>query len=429
MLVEKRVLPNGAITVMEEIPHVRSAAIGVFVKVGSKHEPEELNGISHFIEHMLFKGTERMSGREIAEAFERMGGQLNAYTSKEHTCFYARVLDENLFEAMDVLFDMLYNSTMNEKEVDTERGVILEEINMYEDTPDELIHDVFSQTIMAGHPLGRPVLGRQEIIASLSRSTVYNYYRAFYHPANMVIAVVGNINSERVFERLASYTGYQQEPQIPKEAMAPRLCDGINLVPKDTEQVQICLGVPGIPYTDERRYTQNVMNSILGGGMSSHLFQKIREERGLAYNVYSYPSTYRETGTYAIYVGTGPGKVREFFALLREELERFIREGVTAEEVRRTQSQIKANLYLGMESVMSRMNRLGKSEVMYGKTTPVEEIIEKVYAVTPEMVREYAYDIFGRQPYSLAVIGEQSILPEVEASFRELESFMRAEFL
>lgn len=426
MVVQKRVLPNGATAVIEEIPHVRSAAIGVFVKVGSKHEPEELNGISHFIEHMLFKGTEKMSGREIAEAFERMGGQLNAYTTKEHTCFYARVLDENLYEAMDVLFDMLFNSTMNDKDVDTERGVILEEINMYEDTPDELIHDVFSQTIMAGHPLGRPVLGRQENIASMPRSTIYEYYRAFYHPVNMVIAVVGNIDSEKVLERLTGYTGYQQQPGIPREATTPRLIDGINLVPKDIEQVQICLGVPGIPYTDERRYTQNVMNSILGGGISSHLFQKIREERGLAYNVYSYPSTYREAGTYTIYVGTGPGKVREFFALLKDELDRFIREGVTDEEVRRTQSQIKASLYLGMESVMSRMNRLGKSEVLYGKITPVEEVIEKVYAVTPQMVKDYAYEILGKQPYALAVIGEQSILPEVEMSFRELESFIRA---
>ena len=180
--------------------------------------------------------------------------------------------------------------------------------------------------------------------------------------------------------------------------MAPRLSDGINLVPKDIEQVQICLGVPGIPYTDERRYTQNVMNSILGGGISSHLFQKIREERGLAYNVYSYPSTYREAGTYTIYVGTGPGKVREFFALLRDELDRFIRVGVTAEEVRRTQSQIKASLYLGMESVMSRMNRLGKSEVLYGKITPVEEIIEKVFAVTPRWLRSMLMIFWANSP-------------------------------
>ncbi|MGE5544479.1 MAG: M16 family metallopeptidase, partial [Bacillota bacterium] len=256
-MIEKRVLPNGATVVTEEIPYVRSAAIGVFVKVGSKHEPAELNGISHFIEHMLFKGTESMNARQIAESFEKMGGQLNAYTSKEHTCFYARVLDESLYEAMDVLFDMLFNSAMNERDVETERGVIVEEINMYEDTPDELIHDIFAQTIMAGHPLGRPILGHEETIASLSRDTINQYYRAFYHPANMVFAVVGNINSEQVFERLAGYRGYRPEPGIIRDALVPQLIEGVNMIPKEIEQVQICLGVPGIPYTDERRYTQN----------------------------------------------------------------------------------------------------------------------------------------------------------------------------
>lgn len=424
MVVKKRVLPNGAIVVTEEIPYVKSAAIGVFVKVGSKHEPEEINGISHFIEHMLFKGTKSLSARQIAEAFEKMGGQLNAYTSKEHTCFYARVLDESLYEAMDVLFDMLFNSAMNEKDVNTERGVIIEEINMYEDTPDELIHDVFSRTIMAGHPLGRPILGHEETIASLERDTIYEYYRSFYHPANMVIAVVGNIKTDEVWERLAEYRGYRSEPGTVKDAAAPRLIEGINLIPKDIEQVQICLGVPGIPYTDERRYTQNVMNSILGGGISSHLFQKIREEKGLAYNVYSYPSTYRETGTYTIYVGTGPAKVREFFALLKDELHRFMVEGATVEEVRRTQSQIKASLFLGMESVMTRMNRLGKSELLYGSVTPIEEVIEKVFAVTPQMVKDYAREILGKHPYALAVIGEPSILPQVETGFRELDGLI-----
>lgn len=425
-MIDKRVLPNGALLVTEEIPYVRSAAIGVYVKVGSKHEPEELNGISHFIEHMLFKGTKSLSARQIAESFEEIGGQLNAYTSKEHTCFYARVLDESLYEAMDVLFDMLFNSAMNEKDVKTERGVIIEEISMYEDTPDELIHDVFSQTIMAGHPLGRPILGPAETIASLSGDIINQYYRAFYHPANMVISVVGNINADEVFTRLNGYEGYRPDPGIIKDAQVPRLIEGINLIPKEIEQVQICLGVPGISYNDERRYTQNVMNSILGGGISSHLFQKIREEKGLAYSVYSYPSTYRETGTYTIYVGTGPTKVRDFFALLRDELERFISEGVTLDEVRRTQSQIKASLFLGMESVMARMNRLGKSELLFGKVTPIDEIIEKVFAVTPQMVQDYAREILGRHPYALAVIGEPSVLPQAEIGFRELDGLIHS---
>jgi len=419
-VIEQRLLPNGAKVLIEEIPHVRSAAIGVFVKIGSKHEPEELNGISHFIEHMLFKGTESRSARDIAEVFEEMGGQLNAYTSKEHTCFYVRVLDENLYEAMDVLFDMLFNSVMNEKDLDTERGVIIEEINMFEDSPDELVHDIFSQTIMAGHPLGRPILGKEEIIKSLSRESLISYYRSYYHPSNMVVAVVGNIESERVFERLSRYEGYQSSPGTVREIAAPRLVAGVNLVPKEIEQVQICLGVPGIPYTDERRYTQNVMNSILGGGISSHLFQKIREEKGLAYSVFSYPSTYGESGTYAIYVGTGPNKVKDFFDILKDELKRFMQEGVTDEEVRRTQHQIKASLLLGMESVMTRMNRLGKAELLYGQVTPLEEIIERIFAVTPAMVQEYACYTLGSHPYTLAAIGDPSVLPEVEQGFLKL---------
>ncbi len=423
-MIQKRVLANGATVLLEEIPHVKSAAIGVFVKVGSKHEPEEFNGISHFIEHMIFKGTQTKSARQIAEMFEEMGGQLNAYTSKEHTCFYARVLDENLYTAMDVLFDMLFNSAMNEKDVDTERGVIIEEINLCEDSPDELVHDLFSQTIMAGHALGRPILGCEDIIATLSRETIKEYYRFYYHPTNMVIAVVGNINSVKVLDRLVTYQGYGPSPKMTEVSMPPQLTSGVNLIPRDIEQVQICLGVPGIPYTDDRRFTQNVMNNILGGGISSHLFQKLREEKGLAYSVFSYPSTYKETGTYAIYIGTGPNKIQEFFVLLRDELDRFIREGVAFEEVQRTQNQIKASLYLGMESVMTRMNRLGKSELLHGQVMSVEEVIRKIFEVTPQMVQDYARETLGKNPYTMVVIGESSILPQVEKGFRELEGFL-----
>ncbi|MGE5404155.1 MAG: M16 family metallopeptidase [Candidatus Saccharibacteria bacterium] len=420
-MIVTRNLANGARVVMEEIPHVRSAAIGVFVKIGSRHETEESNGISHFLEHMIFKGTSTRTAREIAEQFEEMGGQLNAYTSKEYTCYYARVLDENINDAMDVLFDMLFNSHLNEKELDTERGVILEEINMYEDSPDELVHDVFNQTILVQHPLGRPILGTSEKVSAITQETIYKYYRSYYKPQNMIIAVAGNIKSDEIIARLEKYNGFDPgQVGIITDGGQPVSVQGINLVSKETEQVQICLGVPSISYMDDRRYTQNIMNSILGGGMSSRLFQKLREEKGLAYSVYSYSSTYRDTGTYVIYIGTSPGKVEEFFGLLGDELKDFADNGATEEELERTKKQMKASMYLGLESIMARMTRLGKSEMFYGKIVPVEEIMDKIYAVTPAMIRDFAAETLGGSQFTLASIGEASVLPKVEEEFRKI---------
>ncbi|MGE5371299.1 MAG: M16 family metallopeptidase [Solirubrobacterales bacterium] len=416
-MISIRKLSNGATVVLEPIPHVRSAAVGVFVNVGSRNEVPDNNGISHFIEHMLFKGTGSRSARDIAEVFEEMGGQLNAYTAREYTCYYTRVLDEKLNEAMDVLFDMLYNSQMASAELDVERGVIVEEINMYEDTPDDLVHDIFSQTIFSGHSLGRPILGSVDNIEGIQARVIYDYYKMYYRPENMIIAVAGNIDADAVCSRLESYEGYLTDSVTFPVLDAPAMGAGMNLVTKDTEQVQICLGVPGISYLDERRYTQNIMNSILGGGISSRLFQKIREEKGLAYSVYSYPSTYRDVGTYVIYVGTSVAKVPEFFQILRRELNGFVSDGVTAVEVDRTKNQIKANMYMGMESVVTRMNRLGKSMLLYGRVPSVDEMIERVFAVTPEMVRTYARETFDTNPFTLACIGEGDAITTVRDEF------------
>ncbi|MGE5397902.1 MAG: M16 family metallopeptidase [Chitinophagales bacterium] len=416
-MVITRQLSNGATVLVEEIPYVHSAAVGVFVKVGSRQEDAENNGISHFIEHMLFKGTRTRSARDIAEVFEEMGGQLNAYTSKESTCFYARVLDENIYQAMDILFDMLFNSMLNEKDLDVERGVIIEEINMYEDSPDELVHDVFIQTVLSSQPLGRPILGYSKIIESMDRETIMNYYRQYYNPSNMIIAVAGNVNEEEVIKRIEGYKGYDPDACTSLIHDSANMGQGLKLLNKKTEQVQICLGVPGISYLDDNRHVQTVMNSILGGGMSSRLFQKIREEKGLAYSVYSYPSTYRDVGTYTIYVGTGPTRVREFFATLKDELTRFIDDGVSMDEVSRTQKQIKASIYLGLESIMTRMNRMGKSQLMYGRVIDVEEVIEKIFKLTPDMVQNFAQRILAGGNFSLASIGEADALKIVEEEF------------
>ncbi|MBO8158316.1 pitrilysin family protein [Thermosyntropha sp.] len=414
-------LSNKAKLVVEEIPYLKSAAINVYIKVGSRHEKENMTGASHFVEHMLFKGTDKRSARDIAESFEIIGGQLNAYTSKEYTCVYARTLDENIYEAMDIIFDMIFNSSFSLKDFNTEKGVVIEEINMYEDTPDDLIHDLFMQNLWQNHPMGKPILGTLETVSSFARDDIYSFYRQSYVPSNMVISVAGNIDGNKIKEKVEYYLDKASSNREfsgavldkPKESM-----NFVKLLPKDTEQIQICLGVPGISYLAEERYTQHVMNSILGGGMSSRLFQTMREEMGLAYSVYSYPSNYSDTGAYSIYIGTGANNISKFFAALYEELDRFISKGVSEEEVYRSKQLIKSSMYLGQESVMNRTGRMGKSLMMYGEIIPVEKVVENIIAVTPQMVKELASRLLCFESISLAAIGPEKVLKEVEKGFK-----------
>ncbi|MGR6836102.1 M16 family metallopeptidase [Syntrophomonas erecta] len=413
-------LNSKARLVVEEIPYLKSAAIGVFIKVGSRYETAEIAGGSHFVEHMLFKGTETRSARDIAEAFEGIGGQLNAYTAKEYTCVYARTLDENIYTAIDIVFDMLFNSTFSPREFETEKGVIIEEINMYEDTPDDLIHDVFAQKLWEGNPMGAPILGSLDSVSGFERAKIYDFYKRGYVPSNMVIAVAGNIDAKKVREYLETLTSNQsaEEVSLVQDKPEPHT-QFINLVEKKTEQVQICLGVPGLSYWDDRRYTQSVMNSILGGGLSSRLFQSLREELGLAYAVYSVPANYSDTGSYSIYIGTGPSKLGLFFKELKKQLDKFIDIGVSQEEVLRTQQLIKSSVYLGMESVMNRMSRLGKAILMYDRVIPVEEVIDKILNITPDQVQALARDTLPKELFSLAAIGTSEALAEAEQNYIE----------
>ncbi|MCR4399685.1 MAG: insulinase family protein, partial [Syntrophomonadaceae bacterium] len=354
------VLEGGMKLVLDELPHVRSAAIGVYVRAGSRDEDEACAGVSHFLEHMLFKGTATRSARDIAEFFESVGGQLNAYTSKEYTCYYARCLDEDFGAAMEVLLDLVFASALRERDVATEKGVVMEEIGLYEDTPDELVHDVFARVMWPSHPLGRPILGTRASIAGLEPEVLRSFYRHHYQPHNLVVAVAGHVDGREVRERLAGLVRPVERRAVPIRGAAPVPGGPAReLVAKDTEQVQLVVGVPGIDYHDGRRFAQMVANSILGGGMSSRLFQSIREEQGLAYSVYSMPSSYSDAGAFAIGAGISPERADEFFALLAAELSRFVEMGPTAEEVERAHKQIKAGLLLGMESVMTRMTRLG----------------------------------------------------------------------
>ncbi len=413
-------LDSGAKLVVEEIPYVRSVAIGVYIKVGSRHEAEPLSGASHFIEHMLFKGTDKRSAREIAESFEGIGGQINAFTAKEHTCVYARTLDEHLDTALDIIFDMVFNSRFAVKDFETEKGVIAEEINMYEDTPDDLVHDVFSQHLWQGHTMGRPILGTLESVSGFERDAIYNYYRNTYRPSNMIIAVAGNVDAGGLKGKVEGYLDRESREmvELPYHQVTS-YTPFIKLVEKDTEQVQICLGVPGISYWDKRRYTQNIMNSILGGGVSSRLFQAIREELGLAYSVYSYPSNYSDTGAYVIHIGTGPGKIPQFFEVLKGELDVFLKQGVNREEVLRTRQLIKSSMLMGMESVMNRMNRLGKSILMYDEVIPVDQVLTEINAVDAEKVNGFVDEVLEFPRFSLAAIGSAGVLPVVEQEYRK----------
>lgn len=413
-------LDNGCFLVTEEIPYVRSVAIGIYIRVGSRHEPEHMKGAAHFIEHMLFKGTESRSARDIAESFESIGGQLNAFTAKEYTCLYARTLDEHLPMAMDILFDMLFKAKFASRDFENEKNVIIEEIHMYEDTPDDLIHDVFSRRMWSEHPLGSPILGTKDSVSAFDHKNICDFYQDHYQPGNMVIAVAGNINARQVKDAVCQHLDEQPSSGFNMNHAAPQSYHCFtNLVDKATEQVQICIGVPGITYFDERRHALNIMNNIFGGGMSSRLFQSLREELGLAYSVYSYPASYSDSGAYSIYIGTGPGRIDTCFEALYREIRSFLQQGITVLELERTQQLIKSSMYLGLENVMNRMSRLGKSILMYGEVHPPEEIMSRILAVNADMVHELAQTLLDREPFSLAAIAPRETLNQVEKAFDE----------
>ena len=414
-------LSNGAKLVVEEIPHVRSAAIGIYIGVGSRHEPAGMKGASHFIEHMLFKGTEDLTARDIAERFEGIGGQLNAFTSKEYTCVYARTLDENINMAAEIMFDMVFNSRFHSRDFETEKGVVVEEINMNEDAPDDLIHDRFARRLWLDHPMGSPILGTLETVTGFNRDDVYGFYQASYIPSNMVISVAGNVQASAIKDLIEKLLSEQSVAELDFPCSNPNEYTGfLDLMEKDTEQVQICVGVQGLSYHDDQRYAMNVMNSILGGGMSSRLFQKLREELGLAYSIYSYPSNYSDTGSYSIFLVTGLNKIDQRFESLHQQIQALLNQGISEGELDRTRSLIKSSMYLGLESVMNRMSRLGKAIIMYDKIISPEEAIERVMQVEPEQIQDLAIKLLGDQGISVAAIGPAGVMQEVEKQYQIL---------
>lgn len=385
---KKSVLPNGIRIVSETIPYVKSISMGVWIATGSRFEEEYNHGVSHFIEHLMFKGTTRRSAKEIAETVDAVGGQLNAFTAKECTCYYLKILDTHADLAMDILSDMLLASKFAEEDIERERQVVLEEVHMYEDSPDELVHDIYLDSVWPVHPLGRNILGTTDSIERFNRELVLKYFQDFYTPDNMVIAAAGNITHEDLVSLAERYFGKFKGKKRNIDITTPAFVPARTTINKDSEQVNVCLGTLSVPQDNPQIYPVYIFNNILGGGISSRLFQAIREERGLAYSIYSYQNNYKDAGLLTIYAGTRPGNINQVLELIIENLREFKIKGIDEQEMIKSKEQIKGSLLLGLESSSSRMSRMGKLEVTLGKFITLDEVVRKIDNVTLADVNE-----------------------------------------
>ncbi|UQA92748.1 M16 family metallopeptidase [Streptomyces halobius] len=410
--VRRTTLPGGLRIVTETLPSVRSVTFGIWAHVGSRDETPSLNGATHYLEHLLFKGTGRRSALDISAAIDAVGGEMNAFTAKEYTCYYARVLDADLPLAIDVVCDMLTGSLILEEDVDVERGAILEEIAMTEDDPGDCVHDLFAHTMLGDTPLGRPVLGTVDTVNALSAKRVRRFYKKHYDPTHLVVTAAGNIDHTKVvrlvrraFEQAGALHRSDAVPVAPRSGnRAIRTAGRVELLGRTTEQAHVILGMPGIARTDDRRWAMGVLNTALGGGMSSRLFQEVREKRGLAYSVYSYTSGFADCGLFGVYAGCRPSQVHDVLKICRDELEQVASDGLTDDEIRRAIGQLRGSTVLGLEDTGALMHRIGKSELCWGEQMSVDEMLARIAAVTPDEVREVARDVLGARP-SLSVIG------------------------
>jgi predicted Zn-dependent peptidase len=408
----RTVLPGGLRIITEEMPTVRSVTFGIWVGVGSRDETPRLSGATHYLEHLLFKGTRKRDALQISASLDAVGGEMNAFTAKEYTCYYARVLDRDLPLAVDVISDMVTSSLIAKGDVDSERGVILEEIAMHDDDPGDVVHDQFTRALLGDSPLGRPILGTVESINALSREAINGYYRRRYLAPNIVVTAAGNLRHRDVVRMVG--TAFRAAGALGDEAALPapariggrrlRPVGGVSVLSRPTEQANLVLGVPGLARTDDRRFALGVLNSALGGGMSSRLFQEVREKRGLAYSVYSFASHYADLGMFGVYAGCLPKKVDQVLELCRAELQKVADTGISDEELGRGIGQMRGGLVLGLEDTGSRMSRLGKAELVYGELLSVDELIDRISAVTLDDVREVAREVLSAKQ-TLAVIG------------------------
>jgi len=411
MSVKRTVHSSGLRIVTEEVPSVRSAAVGIWVNVGSRDEAPATAGASHFLEHLLFKGTKSRTALEISSSIESVGGEMNAFTSKEYTCFYARVIDTDLPMAIDVVSDLITSSIVTALDVDAERKVVLEEIAMRDDDPSDLVHDLFSDTYYGDTQIGRPILGTIDSINMMSRNTVFNYYKKKYLPSDLVVAVAGNIKHKRVVAmveealsrdnfldvigtpNIRANTPVKRGPQTP-----------VGLMYRKTEQAHMLYGMEGVPRADDRRFAMGVLSAALGGGMSSRLFQEIREKRGLAYSVYAYSQQFAGTGTIGFYAGCNPAKAIEVVEIIREVLSDVADHGMSHEEIERAKGAVRGSLVLSQEDSGSRMSRIGKNEIVYGQVMDFDDILKAISRVSAEDIRQIAGEYLTKTP-TLALVG------------------------
>jgi predicted Zn-dependent peptidase len=409
--VSRTVLSSGLRVVTERLSAVRSVALGIWVGVGSRDEDQAHAGATHYLEHLLFKGTGRRTALEISSEMDAVGGEMNAFTAKEYTCYYARVLDRDLPLAVDILSDMVTSSLIAPKDVDAERNVVLEEIAMNDDEPSDTVHEAFTAKLFGDTPLGRPILGTADSIKRITREQIFEHYRARYTPEHLVVAAAGNLHHDTMTELVSEAFGPAldrvAEPAAPRLNGKPSAAEagaGLTLVSRPIEQANLVLGCEAMSRTDNRRFALSVLNAAFGGGMSSRLFQEVREKRGLAYSVYSFATQHSDTGVWGVYVGCLPSKADEVLAICTEEITKVIEGGLTEAELARGKGQVRSSIVLGLEDPSSRMSRLGKSELVYPRLEPVDEVLASIDAVTHDDIRSVAADILGR-PKALAVVG------------------------
>ena len=406
--IRRTVLPNGLQVLTERIPHVRSISMGVWVATGSRDEPAPLNGISHFVEHMVFKGTTSRSARQFAREADSIGGNFDAFTSKENICFTVKVLDENVAPALDLLSDLVLHPTFTPEDIAREQGVILEEIKMDEDAPDYLVHETFTQKFWNGHPLGRPILGTSKTVSSFDQRAVFDFYASHFTPRNMVFSAAGHLDHDTFVAQVAEHfssLAASSNANLPEHPL-PVATPHITLKRKKSlEQVQFCLGVPAPPVDSPERYAVYLLSSMLGGGMSSRLFQTIREERGLAYSIYSEVSPFRDTGALSVYAGCSADKASEVLSLTLSELSRLKNQAVSETELKRAKDQLKSNIVLGLESSSSRMSNLARQQMYFGRFFSVDEIISEIDAVTSSHIQSLAATLFQSDRIALTLLG------------------------
>jgi predicted Zn-dependent peptidase len=404
--IRRTILPNGLIVLTERMDHLRSVAMGVWIKTGSRNERPEINGISHFVEHMVFKGTKSRSAQRIAREVDAIGGNLDAFTGKETICFNVKVLDEHVPSALDVLSDLVLNPVFAQEDIQRERGVILEEIKMDEDNPDYLVHEIFTQNFWKGHPLGKPILGTRDTVGKFQQDTLFSYYGERFLGGNMIFSAAGNLDHDLFVSEVAKRFANLPAGQAVGSDGPPATTAKIVLRNKKAlEQVQICLGVPSPPIAHEKRYATLILNTVLGGGMSSRLFQTVREERGLAYAIYSDLNPYRDTGTLCVYAGTSAERAPQVVTLVMEEFRRLKEQPLPEDELRRAKDQLKGNILLGLESSTARMSNLARQEMYFGHFFSVDDILQLIERVDANQVLEMAQSLFHPDSVAVTLLG------------------------